>query len=76
MADSRSVFKQGDQWANKLDGAGRASTLHDTQAAAIAEARRMLRGAGGGEMKIMGEDGRIRAKDTIPPGNDKYPPKG
>jgi len=61
-------------WANKKDGAERAASLHDTQAAAAAEARRMLLDSGGGELKIQGENGRIRSKDTI--GRpDPFPPR-
>jgi len=73
---SRTVSKRPDgQWANKLDGADRASSLHDTQAAAAAAAKQMLQNAGGGELKIKGVDGQIRSKDTIAPGNDPNPPR-
>lgn len=61
-------------WANKKDGAERAASIHRTQAEAAAEAKRMLLGDGGGELKIQGEDGRIRSKDTI--GRlDPFPPR-
>jgi hypothetical protein len=30
----------------------------------------MLRNSGGGELTTKGEDGKIRSKDTIAPGND------
>ncbi len=73
----RTVSKRSDgTWANKLDGASRASSLHDTQAKAADTARAQLHAAGGGELKIKGEDGKIRAKDTIPPAKDPYPPRG
>jgi hypothetical protein len=62
-------------WANKKDGSDRAASLHPTQKSAADIARRMLRESGGGELKIKGEDGRIRSKDTIPPGNDPFPPR-
>jgi hypothetical protein len=35
----------------------------------------MLKNQGGGELTTKGTDGKIRSKDTIPPGNDPYPPK-
>jgi len=63
------------QWANTRNDADRASSLHETQAAAIEAAHRMLQNSGGGELSVQGRDGKIRSKDTIPPGNDPYPPK-
>ena len=62
-------------WQNKRQDADRASTLHKTQAEAENAARAMLKNQGGGELTTMGRDGRIRSKDTIPPGNDPNPPK-
>jgi len=35
----------------------------------------MLKNQGGGKLTTMGVDGRIRSKDTIPPGNDPNPPR-
>lgn len=73
----RTVSKRDDgQWANKRNDAGRASSLHDTQKEAQAAARGMLHNQGGGEMSTKGVDGKIRAKDTVSPGNDPYPPIG
>lgn len=63
-------------WANKRNDAGKASSVHATQAEATQAAREMLARQGGGEMSIQGRDGRIRDKDTIAPGNDPCPPKG
>ena len=74
--NDRTVSRRSDgQWANKKDGADRASTLHDTQKEAEHVAHRMLENSGGGELKVKGEDGRIRSKDTIPPANDPNPPR-
>jgi hypothetical protein len=74
--NDRTVSRRDDgSWANKKDGASRAGSLHDTQAEAIRAAREMLESTGGGELKVKGEDGRIRSKDTIPPGNDPFPPR-
>jgi hypothetical protein len=57
-------------WANKKDGASRAASLHPTQEKAAEEAKRMLQHSGGGELKIKNEQGKIRSKDTIAPGNE------
>lgn len=74
--NDRTVSRRPDgQWANKKDGNDRASSLHDTQRAAERAAHRMLAESGGGELKVKGEDGRIRSKDTIPPANDPNPPR-
>lgn len=64
------------EWANKKDGADRASSLHKTQQDAVNAARTNLKQSGGGELKIKGEDGKIRAKDTIPPAKDPRRTKG
>ena len=61
--------------ANKRNDAGKSSSVHDTQQNAINSARTMLGNQGGGELTVMGRNGRIRSKDTIPPGNDPCPPK-
>ncbi len=72
----RMVYRRSDgQWANKRNDSDRASSLHGTQAAARRAARRMLRNQGGGELTTSGRSGRIRSKDTIPPGNDPFPPR-
>lgn len=64
------------EWANKRDGADRATSLHKTQQDAADAARSALKQSGGGELKIKGEDGKIRAKDTIPPAKDPRRSKG
>lgn len=63
--NDRSVFKRGGVWVNKLNDAGKASSLHKTQKEAEQAAREMLNNQGGGELTTMGRDGRIRSKDTI-----------
>lgn len=74
--NSRTVSRRPDgRWANKKDGAKRASSLHKTQTEAEQAARRMLKKSGGGELKTKGVGGKIRSKDTIVPGNDPNPPK-
>ena len=72
----RIVYRREDGiWVNKKNDAERASTLHDTQRDAINAAKQMLQNQGGGELTTKGLDGKIRSKDTIPPGNDPNPPK-
>lgn len=62
-------------WENKRNDAEKASSLHETQRRAEQAAKEMLRNQGGGELTVKGVDGRIRSKDTIPPGKDPNPPK-
>ena len=63
-------------WDVKAPGASRASAHSDTQADAINRGRAIIGNAGGGELNIHGRDGAIRAKDTIPKGNDPRSSKG
>ena len=75
--NNRTVSQRADgSWANKKDGAERASSLHRTQAAAVNTARAQLTKTGGGELKVKDEDGRIRSKDTIGPARDPRRTKG
>lgn len=72
----RTVYRRPDgTWANKRNDGGRPSSIHDTQGEAIRQAKQMLQNQGGGELITKGVDGKIRSKDTIPPGNDPNPPK-
>ena len=64
------------RWVNQRNGATKASSVHDNQGPAIQSARTNLTNQGGGELTIKGRDGKIRAKDTIAPGNDPFPPRG
>lgn len=76
MSKDRMVYRRADKtWVNKRNDSDRASSTHRTQAEAEAAARRMLVNQGGGDLITKGLDGKIRSKDTIPPGNDPYPPK-
>ena len=73
----RTVSKRPDgTWANKRNDASKAKSIHQTQSEAIKAAKENLRNQGGGEVTIQGVNGRFRAKDTVRPGNDPYPPKG
>ena len=62
-------------WENKRNDSERASSVTKTQREAIHDAKDMLGNQGGGELTIKGVDGKIRSKDTVPPGNDPNPPK-
>lgn len=76
MSKDRIVSKRDDgRWANQRVDATRATDVHKTQKEAIGAATEDLKKAGGGELIVKGADGKIRSKDTIPPGNDPYPPK-
>ena len=69
--NNRTVYQNEDgMWANKKNGAERASSLHETQKEAQDEARRQIKEDGGGELTTMAanENGsQIRAKDTVTP---------
>ena len=72
---NRTVYQRSDgQWANKLNGSDRASSLHSTQGAAWDAARTNLNNQGGGELTVMGRNHRIVSKDTIAR-PDPNPPK-
>lgn len=76
MSNDRMVYRRTDgSWVNKRNDNDRASSVHNTQREAAKSAHEMLENQGGGELIIKGTDGRIRSKDTIPPGNDPNPPK-
>lgn len=70
------VTPREDGWAAQKAGGERASSVHDTQAEAIVAARGYLENQGGGELNIHDRNNRIRAKDTIPDGNDPRNIKG
>lgn len=60
-------------WAVKGAGASRATSVHQTQSAAIDAGRSISRNQGS-ELLVHGRNGQIRARDSH--GNDPYPPKG
>lgn len=65
---SAHVVPHGTDWHVKVDD--RVLYTNALQRLAIVYARTYLASSGGGELVIHGEDGRIRQKDTIAPGND------
>ena len=66
------VVPRGDMWAVKVEGAGRASSLHDTQRQAI-DAGRVNAQNKHVELVIHRPDGRIRDSESY--GNDPCPPR-
>jgi hypothetical protein len=62
-------------WDVRAPNAKRASSHHRTQTAAEKAAKTIVANIGGGEVVIHGRDGRIRDADTVPPGNDPFPPR-
>jgi hypothetical protein len=75
----RAVFhvtqnQQTDKWQVKEEGHRSPESTHRTQAAAIDAAKRMAKAEDLGQVKIHGENGRIRTEYTY--GQDPYPPKG
>jgi len=72
----RTVYRRNDgNWVNKQNDSDRASSVHTTQKDAETTAKVMTKSQGGGEVTVKGENGRIRSKDTVKPGNDPNPPK-
>lgn len=65
----------GTGWQVIKESAGRASSLHPTQAQAEKAAKAYAHNAGGGEVRIHKPSGPIRDSDTVAPGNDPNPPK-
>lgn len=65
------VVKRGNDWRVQVEGNSRASAVTGTQRESIAKARALGRAnSGGAELNIHGVDGKIRAKDSVPPAND------
>lgn len=60
-------------WAVKKAGASRATSVHATQADAIAAGTKIAQNQKT-ELYIHGRDGRIRERNSY--GNDPHPPKG
>jgi Uncharacterized protein conserved in bacteria (DUF2188) len=53
----------------------RASAVRNTQRQAEHRAKTIVGNAGGGEVRIKDQRGRIRDSDTVPPAKDPNPPK-
>lgn len=76
MAKDYDVYKDGDKWVGKREDASRPSVREDTQAAARRETAEIMSRNGGGDLKVHGVNGQIRAKDTIKPARDPRETKG
>lgn len=63
-------------YQGKAEGAQRSSVRANTQSEVVKDLRPIMRSKGGGELKIHGMDGKIRASDTVPPKVDNFPPRG
>ncbi|MEV7649106.1 DUF2188 domain-containing protein [Arthrobacter sp. NPDC089319] len=70
------VYKDGDQWKAKRQGASRASVVADTQQQAYDRGRNILSRSGGGDISVHGLNGKIRDKNTIKPARDPRSTKG
>ncbi len=62
-------------WDVTAPNAERASSHHDTQTQAAERAREIVHNLGGGEVVTHNRQGQIRDSDTVPPGNDPFPPR-
>lgn len=73
---NRTVYRRASdrKWIDKRNSADRGFAF-DTQAKAMASGRAKLVNSGGGELTVMGQNGRIRSKDTLGGGNDPIPPR-
>ncbi|MDD3183146.1 MAG: DUF2188 domain-containing protein [Alphaproteobacteria bacterium] len=67
------VVPHGNEWAVRGEGTGRATSVHDTQVAAIEQARAIAQN-NQSELFIHGRNGQIRERNSY--GNDPFPPKG
>ncbi len=75
MANYNVVSNPHGGWEVKQDNAGRSSQHCETQEEAEKAAKIFCANSGGGEVRIQGEDGKFRDSDTVPPGNDPFPPE-
>lgn len=67
------VVPHKDGWAVKGAGNGKATSVHDTQQAAIDSARGIARNQES-ELFVHNRGGQIRERDSY--GNDDFPPRG
>ena len=70
MANYHVTQKDNGTWNALRENAQRAGGNYDTQSEAEHAAKEFSVNSGGGEVRIHGEDGRIRDSDTVAPGND------
>jgi hypothetical protein len=65
MGEAFHITKRSSGWAVMRSNADRASSLHRTQAEAVAAGRRLALKSGGADIVIHAADGRIRDRDTV-----------
>lgn len=74
--NDRHVYKDGDKWADKRNGASRPAGRYDTQQQAFEASRQRAENtSGGADVSIHGVNGKIREKNTYGK-PDMNPPKG
>lgn len=73
MGKNQHVVPHDGGWAVRGAGNTRATSIHDTQAAAIEAARGIARNQES-ELLIHGRNGQIRDRDSY--GGDPFPPRG
>ena len=73
--NDRYVVKHGSDWAVKQGGSRASEGVYNTQARAERVAKQTVASLGGGEVRIQGRDAKWRDSDTVPPGNDPFPPR-
>lgn len=73
MGKNQHVVPHDGGWAVRGAGNTRATSIHDTQAAAIDAAREIARNQAS-ELLIHGRNGQIRDRDSY--GGDPFPPRG
>lgn len=65
MGEAFHITKQSSGWAVMRPSTDRASSVHRTQAEAVAAGRRLALKSGGAEIVVHTADGRIRDRDTV-----------
>jgi hypothetical protein len=73
MGKNQHVVPHNGAWAVRGAGNGRATSVHETQGAAIDAARAIARNQQS-ELLIHGRNGQIRERDSF--GGDPFPPRG
>ena len=64
-------------WVNKRNDATRATSRHSTRREATNRPKSDLRNSGGGELTVKNKGtGQFGQKDTVPPADDPFPPRG
>lgn len=73
--NDRYVVKHDKGWAVKQGGVAAPESVHRKQSTAEASAKATVKNLGGGEVRIQDRSGRFRDSDTVPKGNDPFPPR-